>query len=136
MNIQHINPPELGNPSHYGFTHLTTVPPGAQLVFIAGQSGADENGSYGSFKDQLERAFIRLRKALSAVGAAPEHVVKITILSVDHDADKQRLISAQRNAFWPDELIKPTSTLIPVPRLASDGMLFEIDAIAVLPISN
>jgi enamine deaminase RidA (YjgF/YER057c/UK114 family) len=28
---------------------------------------------------------------------------------------------------------KPTSTLIPVPRLAVEGLLFEIDAIAAIP---
>jgi enamine deaminase RidA (YjgF/YER057c/UK114 family) len=54
------------------------------------------------------------------------------VLSVDHDAEKQKLISAERNALWPDKLAKPASTLIPVPRLASDDMLFEIDAIAAI----
>jgi enamine deaminase RidA (YjgF/YER057c/UK114 family) len=28
--------------------------------------------------------------------------------------------------------MKPTCTLIPVPRLALDGMLFEVEAVAVL----
>jgi enamine deaminase RidA (YjgF/YER057c/UK114 family) len=33
--------------------------------------------------------------------------------------------------MWGDK--PPASTLIPVPRLALDGMLFEIDAFAVIP---
>jgi enamine deaminase RidA (YjgF/YER057c/UK114 family) len=37
----------------------------------------------------------------------------------------------ERNAMWGDR--KPASTLIPVPKLALDGMLFEIDAVAVIP---
>ena len=74
-----------------------------------------------------------LEKALEAVGAKLEQVVKITVLSVNHNAEQQKLISAKRNATWSDDLLKPTSTLIPVPRLAGDGMLFEIDVIAAIP---
>lgn len=83
------------------------------------------------FAAQLKQAFANLRTALTAVGAIPEQVVKITILSVDHDAEKQCLISAERNALWQGER-KPASTLIPVPRLAVKGLLFEIDAIVAI----
>ena len=131
--IQHINPVGLSDPSHYGYTHVTVVPPGAKLVYIAGQLGEDEAGDLVSddFAAQLKQAFLNLRTALAAVGATPEQVVKITVLSVHHDAEKQRLISIERNTFWNKEW-KPASTLIPVPRLAVDGMLFEIDAVAVI----
>jgi len=132
--LQHINPAELGNPSHYGFTNVVIVPANKTLVFIAGQGGRDPQGNMGNFEAQLEQAFINLRTALAAAGAAPEQVVKITLLSVNHNAEKQALISAKRNAMWPDNLIKPASTLIPVPRLAGDEMLFEIDAIAAIPV--
>ena len=131
--MQHINPPELGNPSAYGFNNLVVVPAGHTLIFVAGQGGRDEHGKLGDFETQLKQAFVRLRQALAAANATPEHVVKITVLSVDHNQNKQKLISAERNAMWPDELSKPASTLIPVPRLAGDGMLFEIDAIAAIP---
>lgn len=130
--IQRINPAELGNPSQYGFTNIVIVPADKTLVCIAGQGGRDNHGNLGDFKTQLKQAFSNLRTALAAAGAIPEQVVKITVLSVDHDARKQELISAERNAMWPDNLIKPASTLIPVPRLAGDGMLFEIDAIAAI----
>jgi len=116
--------------SDYGFTQAVIVPSGLELVYIAGQGGADKDGNYGSFDSQLERAFASLDNALKAVGATPEDVVKITVLSVEHNEQKLSLISAKRKAFWSDH--KPASTLIPVPRLASDGMLFEIDAIAVI----
>ena len=132
--MQFINPPELNDPSHYGFTQAVVVPPGSQLVYIAGQGGADRNGNYGTFVEQLKQSFINLQTALTAVGATPEDVVKITILSVEHNETKLDLISAQRRAFWSTH--KPASTLIPVPRLASDGMLFEIDAVAVISSSR
>lgn len=132
--IQHINPSALHDPSHYGYTHVTTVPANTTLVFIAGQLGEDETGNPVAvgFEAQLKQAFANLRTALAAVGATPEQVVKITVLSVDHDAEKQRLISDARNDLWQGDR-KPASTLIPVPRLAVEGLLFEIDAIAAIP---
>lgn len=130
--IQRINPAGLVDPSDYGYAQITVVPPGT-LVYIAGQLGEDENGQPISddFEAQLQRAFANLRTALQAIGASPEQVVKITLLSVDHNEEKQRLISRERNAMWKDGQ-KPASTLIPVPRLAVAGMLFEIDAVAVI----
>ncbi|MEM8723230.1 MAG: RidA family protein [Cyanobacteria bacterium P01_G01_bin.39] len=129
-NIKRVNPSEMKDTSNYGFTQAVIVPSGSQLVYISGQGGADEDGNYGSFDSQMERAFTSLDTALRSVGATPEDVIKITILSVDHNQEKLGLISAKRRAFWSNH--KPASTLIPVPRLASDGMLFEIDAIAVI----
>jgi enamine deaminase RidA (YjgF/YER057c/UK114 family) len=131
--IQHINPTGLADPSHYGYAHITVVPANASLVYIAGQLGEDEAGKPVSsdFAIQLKQAFVNLRTALTAVGATPEQVVKITVLSVDHDNEKQRLISQERNTMWNSDR-KPASTLIPVPRLAVEGMLFEIDAVAVI----
>ena len=81
--MKHINPPELGDSSGYGYTQAVIVPSGSNLVYIAGQGGADKNGNYGSFAEQLEQSFANLQIALTAVGATPEDVVKITILSVD-----------------------------------------------------
>lgn len=132
QSIQHLNPLGLGDPSAYGFNVAVVVPANKTLVFIAGQGGRDSQGNMGDFETQLKQAFENLRIALAAAGATPEQVVKITVLSVDHDAAKQKLISAARNAMWPDEMGKPASTLIPVPRLAGDDMLFEIDAVAAI----
>jgi enamine deaminase RidA (YjgF/YER057c/UK114 family) len=128
--IQRLNPAGLADSSHCGYAQITIVPPNTTLVYIAGQLGEDKNGHFPSdFEGQLKQAFTNLRIALEAVGAAPDRVVKITILSVNHDSEKQRLISAERNAMWQGDR-KPASTLIPVPRLAVDGALFEINAIA------
>lgn len=132
QDIQRINPAQLGDPSSYGFTNVVIVPANQALIYIAGQGGRDEAGIIAAdFAIQLNQAFINLRIALEAAGATPGQVVKITVLSVEHNAEKQKLISAARNAMWPSD-IKPASTLIPVPRLAEADMLFEIDAIAVL----
>ncbi len=79
--IQRINPVGLNDPSNYGYSHVTVVPPGATLVYVAGQLGEDENGNPVSddFAAQLKQAFSNLRIALVASGATPEQVVKITL---------------------------------------------------------
>jgi enamine deaminase RidA (YjgF/YER057c/UK114 family) len=131
--IQRINPIGLYDPSPNGYTHVATVPPGATIVYVAGQGGEDENGNLiiGDFAAQLKQAFANLYIALAAVGASPEQVVKLTTLVVEHDQSKLQQIGTEIQAMWGDQ--PPTQTLIPVPRLALDGMLFEVDAVAVLP---
>ncbi len=131
--MEHLNPASLGDSSDYGFSQIVTVPAGTQMAYIAGQgSGLTAAGEYPTrFEDQVDRAFNSLRTALGTIGATPDHVVKITILSVDHTDERLHIISAARRRFFENQ--KPASTLIPVPRLASSGMLFEIDAIAIIP---
>ncbi|QYO68727.1 RidA family protein [Leptolyngbya sp. 7M] len=69
---------------------MVLVPPDSTLVYIAGQLGEDEHGNpiAANFAAQLKQAFSNLRTVLAAVGATPDQVVKITLLSVDHDAER------------------------------------------------
>ncbi len=131
--LKFINPVGLNDPSAYGYTHVVVTPPGATTVHISGQYGADENGNLVSddFATQLKQSFANLRIALAAVGAQPENVVKTTVLVVDHKEAKLQQLLAEIKAMWGDQA--PASTLIPVPRLALDDMLFEIDAVVVIP---
>jgi len=131
--LQRINPRGLYNPAPNGYGHVCIVPPGATLVFIAGQGGEDENGSLDkdNFSAQVHQAFANLVTALTASGARPEHVVKLTTLVVDHSEDKLAILAAVLKSIWGD--LAPTQTLIPVPRLALDGMLFEVDATVAIP---
>lgn len=130
--IQRINPVGLYDPSPNGYTHVAIAPPGATIIYVAGQGGEDEKGNLvGDFAAQLTQAFANLRIALTAAGAHPEHVVKLTTLVVDHNESKLQQLTAVVQAMWGERA--PTQTLIPVPRLALDGMLFEVDAVAVIP---
>lgn len=130
--IQRINPAGLYDPSPNGYTHVAIVPPGATIIYVAGQGGEDANGNLvDDFAVQLRQGFANLRVALTAAGAHPEHVVKLTTLVVDHNESKLQQLGAELQAMWGERT--PTQTLIPVPRLALDGMLFEVDAVAVIP---
>ena len=69
--------------------------------------------------------------ALAAAGAGPRDVVKLTVLVVEHSHARLAIFGEElAAAFGGDH--RPACTLIPVPRLALDGMLFEIEAMAAL----
>lgn len=127
-----INPADLYDPTSNGYTHIVIAPARGVTVYIAGQGGEDNNGNLANeFVDQLKQAFANLQVALTAAGARPEHVVKINTFIVDHDELKLEQLTSETLAFWGQN--PPAQTLVPVPRLALDGMLFEIDAIAMIP---
>lgn len=73
-----------------------------------------------------------LATALVATGAQMWDIVKLTMLVVDHTEENLRVIATELERVL-GGAPAPTCTLIPVPRLALDGMLFEVDAVAVLP---
>ncbi len=83
------------------------MPSGSSLVYIAGQYGADENDNLVSddFAIQMKQSFANLKIALAAVSATPEDVVKITILSVNHDEEK---LNEDRRKPSQEELLELT----------------------------
>ncbi|MEH2356542.1 RidA family protein [Nostoc sp.] len=128
-----VNPPTLYNAPQNGYSHIAVTPSRARTVYISGQFGSDLQGNLVSneFEKQLIQAFKNLRYALAAVGAQPQDVAKTTILIVDHNQNKLIPLGREIINLWGNQ--PPANTLIPVPRLALDGMLFEIDAYAVIP---
>jgi len=131
--LQFINPPDLYDPRLNGYSHVAVANRAAKFVFAAGQGGEDMCGGLrADFTAQVNQALANLRTALQAAGADLADVAKITVLIVDHSMERLAIFSRAWQALlgdWP----APACTLIPVPRLALDGMLFEIEAIAVLP---
>ena len=127
------NPAGLYDPAGFGYSHVAQVAGGSRLLFIAGQGGEREDGSYPEgFQAQVKQAFHNLLTALKSAGAGPRDVAKMTIFIVDHSQDKLGVYGGELMAAWGD-VPKPACTLVPVPRLALDAMLFEIEAVAVLP---
>ncbi len=126
-----VNPPELFDPRPYGFSHAVLVEGGGRLAYIAGQGGEDEKGELSpDFADQVRQAYRNLARVLEAAGARPGQVARITTYVVDYDPSKLEIMTREVRALFGERL--PAQTLVPVPRLALDGMLFEVDAVAVL----
>ena len=128
------NPEKLFDPTPYGFSHSAVLPMNGSYVMIAGQSGASNKQlEYSAdFRIQVKNALLHLKYVLDAHDLVPENIVKITVLIVDHSPEKLTIWSEEMKKLW-NKGRYPTSTLIPVMRLASEGMLFEVDAIAFKP---
>jgi len=126
-----VNPHRLFDPEPFGFSHVVIATGGTRTAFIAGQGGEDATGALApGFGEQVEQAYRNLRAALEAVGAKPQQVTKITTYVVDYGPAMLDVMTLYAKDTFGDSL--PAQTLVPVPRLALDGMLFEVDAIAVL----
>jgi enamine deaminase RidA (YjgF/YER057c/UK114 family) len=129
--VQFINPEGLYDPSSNAYTHIAVVPAGQTLVFVSGQGGETADGSLApDFRTQLRQAFANLGIALAAQGLTLQDVIKQTTLVVDHSKERLTILTEESLKVWPERKC-PVNTLIPVPRLALDGMLIEIEVLAV-----
>lgn len=130
MTLDRINPDGLPTPESYTQVVVAT---GSRLVFVAGQVADDAQGRLvgpGDLAAQARQAFANLGRALSAAGARPGQVAKITIYVVDHRPEYLPDISAARVAVFGDH--KPADVIVGVAALAEPGYLIEVDAIAVV----
>ena len=126
-----VNPAGLYDPAPYGYSHAIVAPRSSNIAYIAGQGGEDKSGALApGFADQVKQAYSNLRTALDAVGAKPHQVTKLTTYVVDYNQSMLDVMTQHVKEMFGDAL--PAQSLVPVPRLALDGMLFEVDAIAVL----
>jgi enamine deaminase RidA (YjgF/YER057c/UK114 family) len=133
MANKFLNPKTMAPPP--GYTYVVDTAGPARTIYIAGQLGLDtENrlvGAPGDFAAQAEQAFVNLKLALAAVGATINDVVKINNYLVDmtHMPLFREARDRHVNVKAP-----PASTTIGISQLARPGALFEIEAIAVVPV--
>ena len=126
-----VNPKTLYDPTPNGYSTAVIVPAGARVAYISGQGGQDATGGLSpDFAVQVKQAYANLGAALDALGAKPDQVAKLTVFVVDHDMSKLDVLTRNVTQMFGDRL--PAQTLIPVPKLAIDPMLFEVEATVVL----
>ena len=132
MPIEHINPETL--PKAQGYVQVVKAS-GENTIYIAGQTAHAVDGTLigpGDHYAQFKQAFTNLKSALAAAGAQPEHVVKATFYVVESsEAVLGDFIRGMRDAL-DGEFLPAASTFLGVERLAFDGMLVEVDAIAAI----
>lgn len=131
VSLTIVNPTALYDPAPNGYSHAVVAEGCSRLVFFAGQGGEDASGALSpDFGDQVRQAYANLATALAAVGAEPNQVASLTTYVADYDQSKLAIMTTHLKALFGEAL--PAQSLVPVPRLALDGMLFEVDAVAVL----
>lgn len=122
-----LNPADVHAPVG-PYSHTAVVPPGATLVFIAGQVGMRRDGSVpAAFAEQAEQAFLNLRACLAAHGLGVDAVVKLNVYVLPQQ-DFALLRAVRERHFGAH---RPPSTTVYVPALASPSLLLEIEAVAV-----
>lgn len=128
---ERLNPRGLSQPR--GYSHVVAVR-GGKTVYIAGQVALDEKGELvgrGDLKAQAQRVYENLRVALRAAGADFDDVVKLNTYVVNYRPSMLDTLRAVRGAFM-GEVAVPASTLVGVAALAREGMLIEVEAVAVV----
>jgi reactive intermediate/imine deaminase len=123
------NPPTIHSPR--GYTHVVEATAPGRTIYVSGQVGIAPDGKIaGDFRAQAVQSLENLKAALAAAGAGFEHVVKITNYFVDiaHLAAFREV----RDRYF-DTKAPPASTAVQIVKLAQPELLFEIEAIAVVP---
>jgi enamine deaminase RidA (YjgF/YER057c/UK114 family) len=130
--ITHTNPEGAYPPR--GYHHIVTAE-GGKHVWLAGQVAYDENRTLIGGDDvqlQTRAVLANIGHRLAAIGAGPEHVVRITTYVVDYRPEHLTGIMEELTAFFGADNL-PTNTLIGVSCLASPDLLVEIEPVAVVP---
>ena len=126
-----ITPPDLAKPR--GYNYGVKVRGGATL-YVAGQVAFDGEGKVvgaGDIVRQFEQALANFRRILEAGEALPQDVVKLNIYTADMAAYKANLSGigrAYRAVFGHHY---PAMTVVEVKSLYDDGILLEIEGVAV-----
>ena len=131
MEKKFTNPPTLSTPR--GYTHVVTAT-GGKMVFIAGQVAWDAKGEIvgkGDLRAQATQVYENLKAALAAAGATFTDVVKMNTYIVNFKAADLPVIREVRAQYFLQENL-PASTLAGVQALAVDGLLIEIEVIAMV----
>ncbi len=130
-NLEITNPEGIYDPRAHGYSHLASVPAESLLVFVAGQGGSRMDGILSAdFRTQVSIVFENIALALKSKGLTMASIARLTTLVVDYNEEKHHILIEESTKIWPD-LKFPVNTLIPVQRLALNGMLIEIDATAI-----
>ncbi len=123
---RHFNP-SGSFPPQAVYSHGVEVPPGARLVYVAGQIGTDADGKTPEdFESEADNAFANVVRVLADAGMAPTDIVKLnTYMTRPEDI---AAVSKVRTKHFGDHA--PASTLIYVAGLAAPIWHIEVEVVA------
>lgn len=118
-----------------GLEHVNPIPNASRIgPFLVSGGIFGKDPSTGKVPEgieaQCEQTFANIRKVLEAGGAAPEHIIKLSVWLKDI-ADRPIM-----NKYWlqmfPDEHSRPARHTFPTPDLRTP-LLVECEIMAVIP---
>jgi enamine deaminase RidA (YjgF/YER057c/UK114 family) len=131
--IKHIQPEDLFDSKHFGFSQVVTSPPGT-MVFVSGQVGMGKDGKMvdeENFEAQATQAYENLITALKAAGASADDVTMIRVYIPNYKLElAMKLGPIFGKYFDPNKL--PAQTMIGVQSLIMPNIMIEIEAMAVV----
>jgi enamine deaminase RidA (YjgF/YER057c/UK114 family) len=134
--VRIFNPPTMAKPN--GYSHVAEVT-GGRTVYIAGQIAIDPSGKLvgvpGDFRAQATQVFENLKSALASVGGSFANVVKLNGYLTDAKAQLP-ILREVRDAYLSKDTPPPPSTVVQVVALAREGLMVEVEVVAVLPPSG
>jgi len=129
-SVRYINPSTMAKPP--GYTHLVEVNGPGRTIYIAGQLGYDGAGKQGAdFREQATLVYENLKAAIESVGGKMENIVKLNAYLTDIRA--QLPIYREVRDKFVNVAAPPASTTIEISKLAREGALLEVEAVAILP---
>jgi reactive intermediate/imine deaminase len=111
-------------------SHYADAVIAGDTLYISGIVPVDEHGAVvgDEVVAQARQVFSIMARVLAAAGASAADVVKVTVYLLDID-DRPKINPVRQEFFG---ATRPASTLVEVSRLAVEGVLLEIEAIAHL----
>jgi enamine deaminase RidA (YjgF/YER057c/UK114 family) len=131
MATEFVNPPDLWNSAPRGYSHVVKVTAPTAMYFVAGVAAVDKDLKIQHVDDiegQTRLVFQHIKRDLEAAGASLADIVKMTVYL--RDKGHQWPVRNVRSEFFENGRF-PVSTMIEVKDFCVEGMLIEIDAIAV-----
>ena len=134
MEKEFLNP--AGLPKwEQSFSQVVVVKCGdIRTIYLSGQVSVDQENNLigqGDLKTQAGQAFRNLEVALAAAGATTSDVVRLNIYLVNYKPADSALVSEAFRGVFPHKNL-PASTWLGVEALALEGLLVEVDAVAVI----
>jgi 2-iminobutanoate/2-iminopropanoate deaminase len=123
---EEIRVPALAEP----ISHYTDAVRAGELLFLSGCVPIDGEGRLipGDVVAQTRQVFANIEAVLAAAGSGFGDVVKVTLFLLDVD-DRQAVNTVREEVFG---AARPASTLVEVSRLAVQGALIEVEAVALI----
>jgi len=112
-------------------SHYSDAVRAGNTIYVSGQASLDANGNLVGPSDvvaQTRQTLENMKIVLAAAGATLDDVVKVTVYLANRD-DRPKVNEVRKEYFKAN---RPASTLIEISRFAIEGMLIEIEAIAVV----